>query len=78
MRRLVGDPAMLSAALGPGVILETEQGQVVVVAALGVVVDQLDQPVEGRGQEPVAAACSNTERSRNSPAALRASTRPSV
>src|SRR3712207_1796010 len=36
--RLVGDPVMLSAVLLPGVVLEPQQGQVVVVAALGVVV----------------------------------------
>src|SRR5918994_6292971 len=48
--RLVGDLAMLSAAPLPGVVLEAEEGQVVVVAALSVPVDQLDQLVEGRGQ----------------------------
>ena len=68
---------MLTAAT-PGVVLEAEEGQVVVVAAGGVLVDQLDQAVEGAGEESAAAASSNTDRSRNSPAALRASTSPSV
>ena len=46
---LVGDSDMLTAVLlPPGVVLQAEQGQVVVVAALGVPVDQLDQQVEGR------------------------------
>src|SRR4029450_10195476 len=46
----VGDPAMLTAVPLPGVVLQREQGQVVVVAAVGVAVDQLDQLVEGRGK----------------------------
>src|SRR5829696_7309914 len=48
-RRLVGDPAMLTAAATPGVVLQAEEGQVVVVATAGVAVDQLDQAVEGGG-----------------------------
>src|SRR5918995_4920253 len=47
--RLVGDPAMLTAVSLPGVVLEGEQGQVVVVAAAGVAVDQLHPPLEGGG-----------------------------
>src|SRR5215217_2339917 len=43
-------PAMLTAVPLPGVVLQREQGQVVVVAAVGVTVDQLDQLVEGGGQ----------------------------
>ena len=48
------------------------------MAAVGVPVDQLDQLVEGGGEVSARTASSNTERSRNSPAALRASTSPSV
>src|SRR5918996_467842 len=51
-RPAAGAEAAAPAGSSPWVVLEAEQGQVVVVAALGVPVDQRDQAIERAGQRP--------------------------